>query len=185
MKASSSTFFDYHALFQALALFLEESHQDLVKYLDVPATGIGDLFYIHNLVTVLEASPGLEKSAKPTSGTSGTSIEYTVTFQGVGDTLTLTDTLPIGVSVPSSFVLEGTDTSPVYDGVNHCLLWQDSPPPGQAVTIRYTVTITEQDPQILVNIAELRGPAGSTGRSTACVFANPLSQYLPWILRAP
>jgi hypothetical protein len=177
-------FFDYHALFQAGALILDAGPQDLMKHLDVPATAIGDLFYIHNLVSILEASPGgLGKRARPTSGTFGTPIEYTVTFSGVGDSLTLTDTLPIGVSAPSGFVLEGTSAAPVYDGRKHLLIWQDSPTFGEAVSIRYTVTITETEPQALDNVAELRGPDGSLDRSTARVIANPHRDYLPWVLR--
>lgn len=49
--------FDYHALFQAKALILMESRSELVKYLDVPAFDRGDLFYIHNLISAIEAAP--------------------------------------------------------------------------------------------------------------------------------
>ena len=42
-------------LFQAKALILKESREELLKYLDVPAFPIGDLFYIQNLVAAIEA----------------------------------------------------------------------------------------------------------------------------------
>lgn len=48
--------YDYNAIFQAKALILGESLQELAKYLDVPAFPRGDLSYIQNLVTTLEAA---------------------------------------------------------------------------------------------------------------------------------
>lgn len=47
--------YDYNALFQAKALILQESRSELTKYLDVPAFAVGDLFYIQNLVSLLES----------------------------------------------------------------------------------------------------------------------------------
>lgn len=48
-------FYDYQALFAARAMILQESYQDLAKYIDVPALPVGDLFYVQNLVLVIEA----------------------------------------------------------------------------------------------------------------------------------
>ncbi|MCB0139351.1 MAG: PQQ-like beta-propeller repeat protein [Caldilineaceae bacterium] len=48
---------DSPALFQAKARILYEPQQELVKYLDVPAFAVGDLFYMQNLVAALEAAP--------------------------------------------------------------------------------------------------------------------------------
>lgn len=47
--------YDYYALFQARALILKEPYTDLVKYIDVPAVQVGDLYYIQNLVAAIEA----------------------------------------------------------------------------------------------------------------------------------
>jgi hypothetical protein len=44
-----------HSLFQALALVKKAPHEELVKYLDTPIVPVGDLYYIDNLVSVLEA----------------------------------------------------------------------------------------------------------------------------------
>jgi len=49
--------YDYGAVFQARALILQDSFDVLVKYIDVPAFERGDLFYIDNLVAVLESTP--------------------------------------------------------------------------------------------------------------------------------
>jgi hypothetical protein len=48
--------YDYNAIFQGNALILKETRDDLTKYLDVPAFNTGDLFYIQNLVSLLEAT---------------------------------------------------------------------------------------------------------------------------------
>jgi len=47
--------FDYHSIFQAKALILKASREELTKYLDVPAFDRGDLFYIQNLIACIEA----------------------------------------------------------------------------------------------------------------------------------
>lgn len=47
--------FDYPALFQAKAWILNENQEELVKYLDVPAVKVGDLFYIQNLIAAIES----------------------------------------------------------------------------------------------------------------------------------
>jgi outer membrane protein assembly factor BamB len=48
--------YDYNAIFQAEALIVKQSRDELTKYLDVPAFETGDLFYIQNLVSLLEAN---------------------------------------------------------------------------------------------------------------------------------
>ena len=47
--------YDYQAGFQARAWILKEPAGELIKYLDVPAFPVGDLFYIQNLVALLQA----------------------------------------------------------------------------------------------------------------------------------
>ncbi len=54
-EGGMSLLYNYYALFQAKALILRESRQALSKFLDVPAFTVGDLFYIQNLVALLEA----------------------------------------------------------------------------------------------------------------------------------
>ena len=46
--------YDYNTLFQVKALIMQDSREQLTKYLDVPAFPVGDLFYIQNLVSLLE-----------------------------------------------------------------------------------------------------------------------------------
>jgi hypothetical protein len=49
-------YYDVNAIFQAKALILGDSRQELSKYLDVPGFQVGDLFYIENLISLLEAN---------------------------------------------------------------------------------------------------------------------------------
>lgn len=54
MENAVQPLYDVNAMFQAKALIMKEPRAELAKYLDVPAFARGDLFYIHNLVTLLE-----------------------------------------------------------------------------------------------------------------------------------
>jgi outer membrane protein assembly factor BamB len=47
--------YDYNSIFQAKGLIMKDTREELSKYLDIPAFPVGDLFYIQNLVTLLEA----------------------------------------------------------------------------------------------------------------------------------
>ncbi|MBI4136838.1 hypothetical protein HY469_02135 [Candidatus Roizmanbacteria bacterium] len=55
-EGATSTYYAYWSLFQAKAQILQESRAELEKYLDVPAVERGDLYYIDNLISTLEAS---------------------------------------------------------------------------------------------------------------------------------
>jgi hypothetical protein len=48
--------YGYHALFQAKALILQEPRSQLTPFIDVPSFAIGDLFYIDNLISAIEAN---------------------------------------------------------------------------------------------------------------------------------
>jgi outer membrane protein assembly factor BamB len=175
--------YDYSAVFQAKAYILREPPEELEKYLDVPAFPVGDLFYIQNLVALLEAPRSLSKTASPGSGEQGASITYTLSFYSQGSTLTLTDTLPSGMSAPSNFELVGTEIAPTYNSGQHRLSWSDQPVAGQQVTIRYIATIATNLPGFQINTVELSEEGGESSSARALVFANPHSLYLPLILR--
>lgn len=58
-----SNLYNYNSLFHARALILQQSQAELSKVLDVPAFARGDLLYIQNLVTALNAEPALNSGA--------------------------------------------------------------------------------------------------------------------------
>jgi len=54
-EGATSHYYEYSSLFSAKALALKQDGDELEKYLDVPAVAVGDLFYIQNLVSTIEA----------------------------------------------------------------------------------------------------------------------------------
>jgi len=184
-ESASQHFYDYHALFQARALILQEPADALVKYLDVPAVQTGDLFYIHNLVAILgdEVSEQFDKSVTPYTGWQSDALVYTLGFVGSGASMTFTDTLPVGVSAPYEFALIGTSVTPVYNAGPHQITWSSIVPQGQAVVIHYTVDVITDEPQTLINTATLTRQQGASSTASVVAFANPLQVFLPLLLR--
>jgi hypothetical protein len=170
-------------LFQARARILGEPRNELVKYLDVPAFARGDLYYIQNLIDMIEASPCPVKVAKPTSGDYGDVVTYTLSFFGSDRRLTLTDTLSVYVSTPFNYELTGTSVMPTYDSGQHRLVWSSTSPEDQEVGIRYAVTIATNECRALVNTAELIAEGREPRTDTATIVANPLRIWLPLIFR--
>ena len=54
-EGATSHFYDVSGTFNALALALQRPQAELIRYLDSPLVRRGDLFYIQNLVSTLEA----------------------------------------------------------------------------------------------------------------------------------
>jgi hypothetical protein len=54
---ASDNLYTNASMFQANAYILQKSQEQLLKYVDVPAFKIGDLFFIQNLVATLESEP--------------------------------------------------------------------------------------------------------------------------------
>jgi len=125
----------------------------------------------------------LTKTAIPTSAVLGDVITYTLGVVGYGGPLTLTDTLPSGMSAPLGLTWQGTDVAPIYDGDAHRLTWRDSPPIGQRVTVTYTAQATAHAATALTNIAALRGADGIADDASATIVINPYRIALPLILR--
>jgi outer membrane protein assembly factor BamB len=173
--------YDYGVLMQAKALILEESYGELARYIDVPAFQKGDLFFIQNLVAVLEAPYSLEKSVHPDLGEYGTCVAYTLNLTGGGNTLLLTDTLPSDMSAPFDFEVDGSEVLPSYQSQQHRLVWSDSPSSGHEVTIRYSTAVSTFETESLVNVVELQG-AGEVVTATITVSANFDRFYLPLVV---
>ncbi len=92
--------YDYQALFQAKAWILKEPHEELIKYLDVPAVERGDLFFIQNLVSLLEAGSSLPDAPMPEMDPNGgifdqpVSVTINSTIQGASIHYSLDGTTP-------------------------------------------------------------------------------------------
>ncbi len=97
--------YDAHSIFMAHALILQESGQDLEKYLDVPVFARGDLYYIQKLVATIEnQAKGFSMTITPSVqrvDTGGTAV-FTIDLQPTGnftDTVTLTFNNPDPVNL--------------------------------------------------------------------------------------
>ncbi len=184
-EGGNQPYFDYWALFQARALVLQEPGNQLAKYLDVPAVQVGDLYYIQNLVALLDTglASSLSKTANSTIANAGETLTYTLTFSGYTGALTITDTLPTGVSEPEFIELGGTAITPTYHASAHQIIWSDTLLTDTPVTVRYQVTVTANQPIALKNRADLSTAEGVSSTSTFTVIANPRRCFLPLVAK--
>lgn len=187
-EGANQQFYDYYALFQAKALILQESGTELAKYLDVPAAQVGDLFYIQNLIAVLDAglASGLRKTSTAAVVKAGDTLTYTLRFSGYEGSVTVTDTLPIGLSVPLILAPGGTGVWPTYNSDAHQIVWTDfltNETNLLEISLPYRVTVEITQPAALVNTAELNGPTGVNSSATFTVLANAYHCFLPLVMR--
>jgi hypothetical protein len=64
-EGCTAHFYDYSSLFNAKAFALKQSGKALEKYLDVPAVARGDLYYIQNLISTIEAGSSAPGAQRP------------------------------------------------------------------------------------------------------------------------
>jgi hypothetical protein len=134
-------------------------------------------------ITLGSRIPSLDKAVTPSSGSQNESTTYTLHFLGTGKPLTLSDTLPAGVSSPQGLAVEGSSVVPTYSAQLHRITWQDTPAVGQEISMQYTVTISTGESKALTNVAELQEEGGNSSTTTATVLANPHQTYLPLVSR--
>lgn len=169
----------------SLAIYDSASQRNTSKYLVSSETGDWNAAGRPTLTVVWgRAAAQLTKSASHPWGYQGDLIAYTLRFLGTGNSLTLSDALPGGVSWYGNLQWQGTSVAPVYNSGQHRLTWSDSPALGQEVTIRYSVTIATADRQALVNSAQLSEAGGASSTARVTVIANPALTFLPLILKA-
>jgi outer membrane protein assembly factor BamB len=92
--------YDSQGLFMAKALILDESGEQLAKYLDVPAFPTGDVYYVQKLITAIHSQPTFTLDVSPVirveAGGSATAV---ISVQSIGGfdslvTLDVTSTSP-------------------------------------------------------------------------------------------
>jgi hypothetical protein len=107
---------------------------------------------------------------------SGETLMYTLSILGSGQSLSLVNELPVGVSVPLS-----GDPALVY--APHTLTWQGTPSPGERVAMTYTVNVSASATTYLLNEAFLSQPDGHEAYASSTVLVDPVRIYIPTILR--
>jgi len=124
----------------------------------------------------------LDKQVSPRWAWEGDVVTYTLSVLGSNEPLTVTDTLPVGLS--ALHTLTTTWGVVTYDPVERKLVWQGTPEAGQIVRVTYSAAVElEDDAQTLENTAVLFDPGGLVDTAFASFIANPLQVWLPLVQR--
>lgn len=86
--------YDPWAMFQAKTMLLQQPYNDIEPYLDAPAFPVGDYFYIHNLISAIEASQGYLAPEITPIPTPATPIPPSITPSTTPLTTPTTSTIP-------------------------------------------------------------------------------------------
>jgi hypothetical protein len=164
----------------SVALYASDSEQHSSKYFTSSETGDWNAQGRPTLTVIWgRGVADVEKIVVPASGNQFDTLTYSLSFLGTGNTLSLTDTLPVDVAWSDHLDWDGTGDIPTYDGGLHSLTWTGAPPLGHEVTITYTVTIDTAEAKALVNTAEMQEEGGHSSTDSALVIANPYVRYFP------
>jgi hypothetical protein len=87
------------------------------------------------------------------------------------------------VGTPQNVRIEGSPVSPAYASAEHHLVWSDTPPEGQIVTISYRVVVSTLTSEALVNVVSVSGVDGNSSTASNTVLANPYPLLLPLVIK--
>lgn len=127
-------------------------------------------------------APTLSAQVQPAFASTGSTVTYTLSLQGSGHGMTLTNALPGLVSAPLSLNTSGGGTA-TYDPQQHRIHWAATVALGAPVTIVFPVTVLATSPVALVSTAVLTDSLNGVATSTTTVIANGRRVYLPLTLR--
>ncbi len=160
-----------------LAIYDSASDRNTSKYFVSSETGDWNFAGRPTLTIIWGSSVGtVQKIASPSNVDFGKAVTYTLTIVGSGQTITMIDELPIGLSAPLAQSAE-------LNYVPHRLTWTGTPTEGEKITLTYTVSATVSSHVALWNQAFITQTDGLTDTATALVLANPTRTYLPLILK--
>jgi hypothetical protein len=125
-----------------------------------------------------ESFPQLTKRLQHVAVASGGSTTFTLQWSGNGQALSLTDTLPAGLSSPNG--LSVNVGSVQYSAATRQVTWSGTPAVGQIVTLTYNAIAQISGPQALTNTAQLTGSAGSSSAS-ATLYVDGIEGFLPLV----
>lgn len=172
----------------SFALYDSTTGRDSSKYLTASETGLGDGSPNWNIagrprLDIVWGNPAatVTKKAFPTAVEAGNLITYTLTVVGIGQPLTLTDTIPGALSSP--LTQNATLGTLTYNPSNRQLTWSGTPSAGQTATITYTVNPTAIGPLMISNTASLSLSGSPVSSSTAWVCLDCYKTWLPLVKR--
>jgi hypothetical protein len=166
----------------SFAMYDSTTGRDSSKYLTASETGDWNVKGRPRLdVAWGDPLASIAKTASASAPQRGTPVTYTLTWLGVGQTLSLTDTLPTGLSAPSG-LHSSFGNAPTYDPAARQITWSGAPINGQAMTVTYTVTPTVVGPVALQNTAQLAFGA-QVITATATIIVDSHQAWLPLVRR--
>lgn len=166
----------------SIAIYGSDSAQHSSKYLTSSETGDWNAEGRPTL-TVVWGQPQavVSKQVRPVAVTNDDPITYTLSWLGTGEPLTMTDTLPNGLSAPGPISASSGDAG--YDPVARQVVWTGTPTTGEAVTVTFPVTVQIDGPLALCNTATLTANGAYTSSDTALIIVDGYSVYLPLVVR--
>ena len=117
-------------------------------------------------------------SVQPASASAGQSVTFTVSLQGSGHALTLTNDLPASLSAPLS--APGSSSGIIsYDAGSHRVTWYGTLSANTSATLTYPVSVLTAARQVIRSTVILTDGTSAPVSSTAALIANGLQVYLP------
>jgi hypothetical protein len=166
-----------------VALYTADTNFDSSKYFSSSEAGDWNAVARPTLTVVWgEPLATVSKDVWPLAATAGQMVTYTLGLLGNGQALTLTDSLPAGLSAPGP--ITATSGSADYDPGQHRITWTGSPGTGLPVTVGFPVTVEIAGPHALSNTATLVDAGGSVSTAAATIIVDAWRTYLPIVTRA-
>jgi hypothetical protein len=165
-----------------LAIYGSDTKQHSSKYLTSSETGDWNAAGRPTLTVVWGQSQAMvNKQAWPASVTNGEVVTYTLSWLGTGQALTMTDTLPNGLSHPGA--INASSGSAQYNSGARQVVWTGTPAAGQAVTVTFPATVQVDGPLALRNTAILTADSEVASSDTATIFVGGYNVHLPLVMK--
>jgi hypothetical protein len=166
----------------SVAIYGSDTAQLSSKYLTSSETGDWNTEGRPTLTVTWGRPLGVvNKQVRPVAVTNGDIVTYTLSWLGTGQTLSMADTLPSGLSAPGPINPSSGEAS--YNPIARQVVWTGEPAAGQAVTVTFPVTVQVGGPLALRNTAVLTANSVYTSSDTALIIVDGYSIYLPRIMK--
>jgi hypothetical protein len=170
----------------SVAIYGSDGSEHSTKYLTSSETGLGDSHPNWNeqgrpTLNIVWGLPQTEidKQVWPVTITRDDVVTYTLSWLGTGQPLTMTDTLPDGLSAPDPISVSSGEVN--CDSVARRVVCTGTPAGGQAVTVTYPATVQVDGPLALRNTAVLTANGELASSDTALIIVDGYSLYLPLV----
>jgi hypothetical protein len=122
---------------------------------------------------------GLHKTVWPVVAAQNDQVTYTLTWLGSGQAMTLTDALPVNVSLPGQ--ITATAGVATVGAAQRRILWTGNISNGQLVTMSFPVTTLTAASIPIINQALLTDTFSGVSTASAIFIANATQVWLPLI----